>query len=428
MERIKQKAEEKPEESAARRAAGFSRIEKKLPSRFSRRPSDILRSMFTTLRSKNPLAQPVNLDENIVWLFDNHAYQPIHPYPHKPQPWQIEVVACAFVRGRNDISEHIATVADTIGLDGKRGDDGVIQQRIAQRLQPLLYSVAPARTMVLKVPSPLSDNTIQDHGLGPTNSDGILSQIVSTPHRSITDGLAITSHLEGSSGTVTMTTTFAVPEGWLLISDIDDSIKLTQTSDAVGILRTTFAEEPQPIQGMPELYRHIEKTLSPAWIYLSASPYNLYQFLRDFLHAYYHPGTLILRENSWHDLGGFLKSYSMGTQAYKADRIDKIHGWFPQRKVLCVGDSTQSDPEAYAELYRKYKGWIRAIFIRKVTNIPHMDEKNSDGRFQKAFEGIPDNVWTVFEQPEELYQLVDNLKANEAAGSNASGVQALYEK
>jgi hypothetical protein len=57
-------------------------------------------------------------------------------------------------------------------------------------------------------------------------------------------------------------------------------------------------------------------------------------------------------------LGGILKSLTQGTQAYKADRMNKIHDWLPNRKFICVGDSTQSDPEAYAEMYEKYPDWI----------------------------------------------------------------------
>jgi hypothetical protein len=416
MERLKQRAQEKPAEVKARRAGRFPLVESKLPTRFPRTASGIWNTVFTVLRGKTAESQPYDYSENIVWLFDNVAYQQqTDPSSSsEPQQWQVEIVACAFVRGHKDISKYIASIADHLGLDGELGDNSEIQKRIERRLRPLLYSVAPSLTMNIKIPSSSHrDSRVYDYGLGPTNSDGILSQTVSAPHRFTTDRVTLTSHLVGSQHTVAMQTTFAAPEGWLVISDIDDSIKLTQTSDATGILRTTFAEEPQPIDGMPDFYKFVERQLQPVWIYLSASPYNLYQFLREFLNAYYHPGTLILRENSWHDLGGFLKSYSMGTQAYKADRIDKIHGWLPQRKVLCVGDSTQSDPEAYAELYRKYPAWIRAIYIRKVTNIPNMEDKNADSRFEKAFDGIPRNVWTVFEHPEELYKLVDGLKINE---------------
>jgi hypothetical protein len=90
----------------------------------------------------------------------------------------------------------------------------------------------------------------------------------------------------------------------------------------------------------------------------SASPYNLYPFIHKFIHDHYKPGTLILRDSSWMVLGGLLKSLTQGTQAYKTNRMNKIHDWLPTRKIICVGDSTQSDPEAYAEMFNKFPSWI----------------------------------------------------------------------
>ena len=60
------------------------------------------------------------------------------------------------------------------------------------------------------------------------------------------------------------------------------------------------------------------------------------------------------------------------------------------------------DPESYAEMYRKHEGWIKAIYIRKVTDAPHMTEKNKAERFEKAFEGVPRDIWMLFENPKEL--------------------------
>lgn len=164
---------------------------------------------------------------------------------------------------------------------------------------------------------------------------------------------------------------------------------------------------------MPALYTHIHALLTPTWFYLSASPYNLYPFLRPFLHTHYPPGPILLREASWQNLGGFLASLTQGTEAYKRSRIAKLHAMLPRRKVLCVGDSTQSDPETYGAMYRKFGGgWIRKVFIRKVTDVAEMDgsAKNSEERFEKAFRGVPRSVWMVFEDPAVLYEEVEKLK------------------
>lgn len=124
------------------------------------------------------------------------------------------------------------------------------------------------------------------------------------------------------------------------------------TSDPLGILRETFVNEPKPVPGMPELYKDLDNTLpeDTPWFYLSASPYNLYPFLRQFRDKYYPTGTMILRDSSWKTIAGLLSALTMGTEEYKVDRMKKIHSWLPQRKMILIGDSTQSDPEAYGEL------------------------------------------------------------------------------
>lgn len=124
------------------------------------------------------------------------------------------------------------------------------------------------------------------------------------------------------------------------------------TSDPIGILRSTFVSESTAVQGMPELYQFIQRIISPSspFFYLSASPYNLYQFLRDFREKFYPQGTIILRDANWMNLSGLLSNLTLGVQDYKVDRMEKINSWLPKRKMICIGDSTQSDPEAYGEM------------------------------------------------------------------------------
>jgi hypothetical protein len=66
-------------------------------------------------------------------------------------------------------------------------------------------------------------------------------------------------------------------------------------------------------------------------------------------------------------------------------------------------------------MYRKYKGWIGAIFIRKVSDISGLDEedRNSNERFEKAFKDIPRDIWHVFTDPQELYERIAQLPAVE---------------
>ena len=389
-------------------------IKKKLSNSSTLKDSGIMRSLTSLWGWRQPQVQSVNPRRNTVWLLDNTAYQPISPDTLRQQrSWHAEFTACIFERNEgSDVGKYVSVIADLIGLDGEVGADGEVRRRIQHRLQPFLDHVSPRRLVTLEVPVP--NHSTQAHKIGPSNDCGISSQDVSIGTHYIEDGTKIQPYLQGNKK-VSMNTIFSAPEGWMVISDIDDTIKLTKTSDQTGILQTTFAEEPRAISGMPELYSYIHKELFPTWFYVSASPYNLYPFLHEFIHTHYSHGTIFLRRFSWRDLGSLIRSFTKNTQEYKMDRLERIHHWFPRRRVLCVGDSTQKDPEAYAEIYKKHPDWVQAILIRKVTNIPNMEERNSPKRFEESFKDIPDHIWKVFEHPDEVYELVGELGTRETA-------------
>lgn len=118
------------------------------------------------------------------------------------------------------------------------------------------------------------------------------------------------------------------------------------------MLRKTFVDEPAPVPGMPELYEHMARVI-PAWepwFYLSASPYNLYPMLKQFCKQWYPPGTLILRDSNWRTVAGLLATLTTGTHEYKTGRMRELRERLPKRKMILIGDSTQADPEAYAEM------------------------------------------------------------------------------
>ena len=163
---------------------------------------------------------------------------------------------------------------------------------------------------------------------------------------------------------------------------------------------------------MPELYAHLPTILGPKlpFFYLSASPYNLYPFLQGFRDQHFPFGQLILRDASWMSVSGLLSNLTLGTEEYKTDRMRKIHGFLPRKKMICIGDSTQSDPEAYGAMYREFPGWVGLILIRKVTDIAAIgiEAKNEAERFEKAFEGVPRSVRHVFEDPAECFKIIQD--------------------
>lgn len=393
--RARQHFQESEEDRITRTYANFPEFEADMPKLSNRFQFSLKDNISSYLGRNNPFYQNVNPETDYVWLLDNTAYQ------NRIGRWKAEFVAAYFVKNSGkDLSEVVGWVSEKIGL----ADDEEAKATIAERIQPLLDSILPAHAVEVD----LQGMTVR---LGPSGRDGISSDELAIPGNDYKDGQVVTSRAINADATP-LNITFAKPKGWAVLSDIDDTIKKTLTSSPVGILTTTFAEEPEPIKGMPELYKHIvQKLNNPPFWYLSASPYNLYPFLRQFRQTYYPNGTMILRDASWMNLAGFLTNLTQGTEAYKVDRLDKVQTWFPKRKFIVIGDSTQSDPEAYGEAYRRHPKWIGAIYIRKVTGVAEMDEenKNSPERFEKAFKDVPKDIWYVFNDPQELYAKIDAL-------------------
>lgn len=393
--RARQRMQQDEEDRITRKAGDFSTFEKDMPKLANRFSFNLKDNLSSYLGKNNPFYQDVNPQTDYVWLLDTTAYQ------NRIGRWKAEIVAAYFVKDSGkDLSEVVAWIAEKLDMR----DDENAKATIAKRLQPLLDQILPAHAVEID----LQGVTTR---LGPSGRDGISSDELAIPGSDYKDGQVVLSKAINADST-TFDITFAKTKGWAVVSDIDDTIKKTLTSSPIGILQTTFAEEPEPIKGMPELYKHIKQKLdNPPFWYLSASPYNLYPFLHDFRNKYYPPGTMILRDASWMNLAGFLANLTQGTEAYKVDRLEKVYTWFPKRKFIVIGDSTQSDPEAYGEMYRKHSKWIGAIFIRKVTGVEGMDEekKNAPERFEKAFEDVPKDIWYVFQDPQELYAKVDAL-------------------
>ncbi|KAM0715775.1 hypothetical protein Q7P37_008289 [Cladosporium fusiforme] len=342
--------------------------------------------------------KPVDPALHNVWIMDNIAFR-------EGEKWKAEWVACYFIKNTGkDVSRAVAMVADSLDLSL---DDEELQKRMAKRLQPFADQILPNRTLEITVDG---KETLV---LGPSNQSGYSSD--STKHQEGPPAPKSKQQPPTSRPPFGLesTTHLIEPTGWAIISDIDDTIKVTQTTSPLGILRNTFCvEEPQPVSGMPELYTHLKSALrDPAFLYLSASPYNLYPFLRTFRTTHFPSGPLILRDASWQNLGGLIASLSQGTREYKADRIEKVHSWLPQRKAILIGDSTQSDPEAYGDCARKFPEWVGAVFIRKVVDIAGMDEeaKNGEERFEKAFEGVERGIWHVFTEPSEVRVCLSGL-------------------
>ena len=222
FDRARQLFQTTKEDRETRASGGFEGVERDLPSVGSFWNIPLLEQVSSYLGEANPIARHVDPATDKVWLLDTTAYRPVHPYPHTPQPFQAEVVACYFKRtGKEgkDVSKAVADISQKIGLGENDGvDKAEAEKTIAHRLQPFVDTIAPARSVNVVVSEGRTET------LGPGGRSAVSQQTI----------VALNDHRDGESIQVhpappelaphgPMTVNFAETEGWMVISGMSSN-------------------------------------------------------------------------------------------------------------------------------------------------------------------------------------------------------------
>jgi phosphatidate phosphatase APP1 len=155
-----------------------------------------------------------------------------------------------------------------------------------------------------------------------------------------------------------------------IISDIDDTIVKTTATNLLAMSRITFLNNARtrlPFAGVAEFYKALQlgrngKRNNP-FFYVSSSPWNLYDLLKDFLDLNKIPaGPLLLRDFGF----DHKQKTSNGHKDHKFKEIKQILEAYPHLNFVLVGDSGQEDPVIYQEVVKQFPGRILAIYIRDV--------------------------------------------------------------
>lgn len=151
-------------------------------------------------------------------------------------------------------------------------------------------------------------------------------------------------------------------DGISVISDIDDTIKITGVHDTATMMENTFLHPFRAVPGMPEAYaRWAEQGV--AFHYVSASPLPLLDALTRFAREVGFPrGTLALRPFRWKD--GTAMQLLEPSEEYKREVIEGIVGAFEHRRFVLVGDTGERDPEIYASVAAAHPDRIVAVYLR----------------------------------------------------------------
>lgn len=180
-------------------------------------------------------------------------------------------------------------------------------------------------------------------------------------------------------------------EGVGIISDIDDTVKITNYLNKSEFYKNTFLREFKAVEGMQQLLQKCKRHYHNCSIhYVSASPYQLYEALSTFFReegfpeATFHLKRIRIKDRS-------LLKFFEDPFEYKLQQIEPILQTFPRRKFILIGDSGEKDPEVYKELLSKYPEQIERIWIRNVNEAT-----------EERMEGVDGTKWRYFDDGFDL--------------------------
>jgi hypothetical protein len=165
-------------------------------------------------------------------------------------------------------------------------------------------------------------------------------------------------------------------EGISVISDIDDTIKVTEIpAGPEVVMRNTFLRGYKVAPEMAEQYREWPDA---SFHYVSGGPWQMYGPLSEFLidskvgfpEGSFHMKSVrtnLLSKSSWRDLTDLITN-SEQTFDHKVAQISLIMERFPRRRFILVGDSGEKDPEVYRAILAKFPEQVQEIWIRDIVN------------------------------------------------------------
>ncbi|KAI1135753.1 hypothetical protein F5Y05DRAFT_159553 [Hypoxylon sp. FL0543] len=203
------------------------------------------------------------------------------------------------------------------------------------------------------------------------------------------------------------------PTGFTVISDIDDILRVTKIYDPKEGLLNSFARAFTPWMNMPEIYANWSATIPDFHFhYLTTTPEQVTRNYMEFIYKTYPLGSFDTRPLNFSDVSA--------TLSIRKALLDKIFQTFPQRKLVLVADTSNSDVmKDYPQLVRDYPGQVQCIFLRNTTATDSSDLFPYD---TSGFEGIDQRQYMFFVTPDDLrnVDIVGGNCHNQAVAQNVT--------
>ena len=211
-------------------------------------------------------------------------------------------------------------------------------------------------------------------------------------------------------------------EGVTVITDMDDTIKITDILNHKDKVANTFLRPFKAVPGMPALYRSWMEALGPRIHFhvVSAGPWQFNEPLRRFTEEARFPAfTWDMRSVDIGDVSVLLKEMNPDPNDLYEFKLQKIRAFmarFPKRHVVLVGDSGEKDPDVYAKILSEFPNRVDAVFIR---NVSREDQKDRYEKLFRSKEAVA--KLRVFLDPKELPPLTPPPFAQSANPSIGPG-------
>jgi hypothetical protein len=194
------------------------------------------------------------------------------------------------------------------------------------------------------------------------------------------------------------------PRGVSIISDIDDTIKLTEATSKQKMLANTFLRPFEVVAGMSQLYQDWRQQ-GCDFHYVSSSPWQLYEPLAELCESSKFPGgSMHLRYFRVRD--EMFKRFRPIRRNTKVGIIVGIFKMLPQRKFVLVGDSGEKDTEIYRFLARRFPTQVSAILIRNLAESP------LEGKRLRKLRSLPAEIDVrLFSDPQEIRDVAQEQQA-----------------
>ena len=143
----------------------------------------------------------------------------------------------------------------------------------------------------------------------------------------------------------------------LIISDIDDTIKLTDVLNSKPEIVRNALLSKKAFSGMGQLYKELG-TKETSIHYVSGSPTIIRSIVNKFLQYNEFPQeqNLVLKRGSIH------------TFEYKVEAIKNIISIEQPDEIILIGDDTEVDPEVYDTISKLNPLKVSGIYIRAIQN------------------------------------------------------------